>query len=57
MKFNLEKGVTAYESKTIRLSTETIEKIQHLADQNNLSFNNVIQQMVKFALENMEKTE
>lgn len=53
--FEIKKGASSYENKTVRLPIEMIEEVQRLADDNNLSFNAVIQQCVRYALDNMKE--
>lgn len=52
--FRLRPDLTEYENKSLRLPKELIEKVQKLADKNNMSFNKVIIQSVEYALEHME---
>lgn len=40
-------------TRTIRISGETYDKINLLADKNNLSFNAVINQIIEYALQNI----
>lgn len=51
--FKLRKEFIEYENKSLRLPKELIDRVQALADKNNLSFNKVIIQCVEYALENM----
>ncbi len=47
-------------NKTIRMPNELIDKLQKLADQNDISFNQLVVQCCEYALDNMaspEKTE
>jgi hypothetical protein len=53
--FKLKKGAQACENKTVRLPIEMIDEVQKLANENNLSFNSVIQQCVQYALDNMKE--
>ena len=41
-------------SKSIRFDEETCNIIQKLADENDRSFNQIVNDMVKFAIDNME---
>lgn len=41
-------------TRTIRISGKTFDKINELAEKNNLSFNNVINQIIEYGLENLE---
>lgn len=45
---------TQSSNKTIRMPDDLIEKIQRLADLNDISFNQLVVQCCEFALENME---
>lgn len=40
-------------TKTIRVNEELAERIQEIADKQNMSFNRVVNEMIKFALDNM----
>lgn len=40
-------------TRTIRISGKTFDKINELAEKNNLSFNNVINQIIEYGLENL----
>lgn len=42
-------------TRTIRISGTTFDKINELANKNNLSFNNVINQIIEFGLTNLEE--
>lgn len=42
-------------NKTIRMPDDLIEKLQALADSNDISFNQLVVQCCEFALENMEE--
>ena len=52
--FKIKGGSAEYIAKSIRLPSEMINKVQSLADENNLSFNSVIIQCVEYALEHIE---
>lgn len=41
-------------TRTIRISGTTFDKINDLADKNNLSFNSVINQIIEYGLNNLE---
>ena len=41
-------------TRTIRISGSTFDKIAELAEKNKLSFNNVINQIIEYGLENLE---
>lgn len=41
-------------TRTIRISGNTFDKIMELADMNNISFNNVINQIIEYGLDNLE---
>lgn len=53
--FEIKKGNAEYEYKSLRLPKELIEKMQKLADENNLSFNRVAIQCIEYALNDMKK--
>ena len=53
MPFVIPKGIDKV-PKTVRLDETDCEIIQKLADENNTSFNEVVNIMVKYAIENME---
>ena len=56
--FKIKREPAEYESKSLRLPVEMVEKVQQLADANNISFNKVIIQCVDYALDNLaDKTE
>ena len=42
-------------TRTIRISGETYDKINVLADKNKLSFNAVINQIIEYGLQNIEQ--
>ena len=52
--FKIRREPAEYESKSLRLPIEMIEKVQKLADANNISFNKVITQCVDYALDNLD---
>lgn len=41
-------------TRTIRISGSTFDKINELAEKNNLSFNSVINQIIEYGLDNLE---
>ncbi|TGY97970.1 Arc family DNA-binding protein [Petralouisia muris] len=55
--FKLKKEYIEYENKSLRLPKDLIEKVQALADENQMSFNKVVIQCIEYALENTEKKE
>ena len=42
-------------TRTIRISGKTFDKINDLAEKNNISFNSVVNQIIEFGLENLEE--
>ena len=44
-------------NKTIRMPDELINKLQIIADQNNISFNRLVIQCCEYALNDMEKSD
>lgn len=42
-------------TRTIRIGGKTFDKINDLAEKNNISFNSVINQIIEFGLENLEE--
>jgi len=42
-------------TRTIRISGATFDKINELAEKNNLSFNSVINQIIEFGINNLEE--
>ena len=42
-------------TRTIRISGKTFDKINDIAEKNNISFNSVINQIIEFGLENLEE--
>ncbi len=53
MGFVVPKGIEKV-PKTVRIDEEDCEIIQKLADANNTSFNEIVNSMIKYAIENME---
>lgn len=43
-------------TRTIRLSGNTFDKITALAEKNDISFNNVINQIIEYGLNNLEES-
>ena len=41
-------------TRTIRINGDTFDKITELAEKNDLSFNNVINQIIEYGLKNLE---
>lgn len=56
--FKIEKSVKSNDTvtRTIRISGSTFDKINELAEKNSLSFNNVINQIIEYGLDNLEET-
>ncbi len=54
--FKLKKEYTDYENKSLRLPKDLINKIQQLANENQMSFNKVAIQCIEYALENLDDT-
>lgn len=56
-KLKISKVVKTSDSitRTIRISGENFDKISSIAEENNLSFNNVINQIIEYRLANIEK--
>ena len=44
-------------TRTIRLSGDIFDKISSLAEKNDISFNNVINQIIEYGLQNLDETE
>ena len=44
-------------TRTIRLSSEIFDKISSLAEENDISFNNVINQIIEYGLKNLDESE
>ena len=49
-----KKGVDTI-TRTIRINGQTFDKITEIAEKNNLSFNNVINQIIEYGLNNIEE--
>lgn len=52
--FSIKKDRVEYENKSLRLPVDLIEKVQDLADKNEISFNKIVIQCIDYALEHME---
>ena len=44
-------------TRTIRLSGEIFDKISSLAEKNDISFNNVINQIIEYGLQNLDEND
>lgn len=44
-------------TRTIRISGKSFDKISQIAEENDISFNNVINQIIEFGLKHVEKDE
>lgn len=56
--FKIRKTDIEYENKSLRLPIDLISEVQSLADENDISFNKVVIQCIRYALDHMEqKTE
>ena len=53
--FKIEKESSEYENKSLRLPTDLINQVQALANENNISFNRVVIQCIRYALSHMDK--
>ena len=53
--FELKKESLEYENKSLRLPKELIERVQTLANENNMSFNKVVIQYIEYALNAMKE--
>ena len=42
-------------TRTIRLNGKTFDKISEIAEENNMSFNGVINQIIEYGLENLDE--
>lgn len=49
-----KKGVDTI-TRTIRMNGRTFDRITEIAEKNNISFNNVINQIIEYGLNNMEE--
>ncbi len=52
--FKLKKEYIEYENKSLRLPKDLIDKVQTLANENQMSFNKVVIQCIEYALDNTE---
>ena len=52
--FKLKREYTEYENKSLRLPSVLIERVQALANENEMSFNKVVIRCIEYALENSE---
>lgn len=52
--FSIKKDRIEYENKSLRLPLDLINKVQSLADKNELSFNKVVIQCIDYALDHMD---
>lgn len=55
--FNLKNENIEYENKSLRLPVDLINKIQDLANNNNISFNKVVIQCIEYALDHLNENE
>lgn len=53
--FRLKREYVEYENKSLRLPSDLIERVQVLANENQMSFNKVVIRCIEYALENSEK--
>ena len=56
-KLKIEKSKKSNDTitRTIRISGKTFDKINNLAEKNDLSFNSVINQIIDYGLENLDE--
>ena len=56
-KLKIQKSARTNDSitRTIRISGSTFDKISQLADENEISFNSVINQIIVYGLQNLEE--
>lgn len=52
--FQLKKEYIEYENKSLRLPKDLIDKVQTLANENQMSFNKVVIQCIEYALDHTE---
>lgn len=52
--FKLKKEYSDYEKKSLQLPKDLIEKVQQLANENQMSFNKVVIQCIEYALDHTE---
>ena len=43
------------ETKTLRIPSDIVDKVQKLANKKNISFNKVVIEMLKFSLDNLDE--
>lgn len=55
--FTIKNETQTCEIKTIRLRKDTIERLEKLAAENNLSFNKVVGQCIDYALSHMDESD
>ena len=54
-KIKKEQKGTETITRTIRISGATFDKITELAEKNNLSFNNIINQIIEYGIKNLDE--
>lgn len=55
LKIKREQKGTQTITRTIRISGATFDKITELAEKNNLSFNNIINQIIEYGIKNLDE--
>ena len=55
--FKIKKDYVEYENKSLRLPKDLIDKVQTLANENNLLFNKVVILCIEYALDHKEDDE
>ena len=55
LKIKREQQGTETITRTIRISGATFDKITELAEKNNLSFNNIINQIIEYGIKNLDE--
>lgn len=55
LKIKKEQKGTETITRTIRISGATFDKITELAEKNNLSFNNIINQIIEYGIKNLDE--
>lgn len=53
--FSIKKDQIEHENKSLRLPIDLIDRIQTLADKNDISFNKVVIQCINYALDHMDE--
>ena len=53
--FKIRKNEIEYENKSLRLPIDLISEVQELANENDISFNKVVIQCIRYALDHMEQ--